>query len=247
MDIFSILGLLLAVLAIVGGSILKGSGVSALLNPAAFTIVMVGTVASILLHTPQATFLHGLKMSKLIFMPPKLDPQALVEKIVSWSQMARKEGLLSLEPVILQEQDDFCKKGLQLLVDGTEPETIRKILEVDLTCQEQHNLAGAKVFESMGIYCPTLGIIGAVLGLMAVMQHLADPSHLGPGIAAAFVATIYGVGFANLIFLPAAAKLKAIVGQQTHIKEMLLEGIISIAEGENPKNIESKLAGYLTH
>jgi len=147
--------------------------------------------------------------------------------------------------VVEQESDPFDRKGVQLLVDGTEPELIRQILEVEVATKEQFDMQGAKVFESMGIYSPTLGIIGAVLGLMSVMQHLADPSQLGHGIAAAFVATIYGIGFANLLFLPMSAKIKAAVQEEVHIKELMIEGILSIAQGENPRNIEIKLKGYL--
>ncbi len=245
MDIFSVIGLILATIAIIGGSILKGSGVSALVNPAAFVIVAVGTLASIMLHTPKGTFMHALGLSRLIFKPPMLEPEAVIEKIVGWSNKARKEGLLSLESVVEQESDPFDRKGVQLLVDGTEPELIRQILEVEVATKEQFDMQGAKVFESMGIYSPTLGIIGAVLGLMSVMQHLADPSQLGHGIAAAFVATIYGIGFANLLFLPMSAKIKAAVQEEVHIKELMIEGILSIAQGENPRNIEIKLKGYL--
>jgi chemotaxis protein MotA len=153
--------------------------------------------------------------------------------------------LLGLETLAEQESDTFSKKGLQLLVDGTEPETIRNILEVDLGTKEQFDLQGAKVFESMGIYAPTLGIIGAVMGLMAVMQNLAEPDKLGPGIAAAFVATIYGIASANLFFLPVSNKLKMTIQSQTAYREMIIDGITAIAEGENPRNIETKLRGYV--
>ncbi|HET7687823.1 MAG TPA: flagellar motor protein [Candidatus Macondimonas sp.] len=247
MDIFSLLGLLLAAVAVIGGSILKGSGVAALLNPAAFVIVGVGTLASIFLHTPMPVFLHAMKLLRLVFTPPRVDLVQMIEKIVSWSQIARKDGLLGLEAVIEQEPGEFERKGMQLLVDGTGPEAIRQILEVDLFAKEHRDLQGAKVFESMGIYSPTLGIIGAVLGLMSVMQHLDDPSHLGTGIAAAFVATIYGIGFANLLFLPISAKLKAVIQEQVRAKEVLIEGVLAIAHGENPRNIETKLKGYLHH
>jgi len=245
MDIFSVIGLILATIAIIGGSILKGSGVSALVNPAAFVIVAMGTLAAIMLHTPKTTFMHALGLSRMIFKPPAMDPEAVIEKIVNWSNMARKEGLLSLEGMVEQEPDPFDRKGVQLLVDGTEPEVIRRILEVEVATKEHFDMQGAKVFESMGIYSPTLGIIGAVLGLMSVMQHLADPSQLGHGIAAAFVATIYGIGFANLLFLPMSAKIKAAIQEEVHVKELVIEGILSIAEGENPRNIEIKLKGYL--
>jgi chemotaxis protein MotA len=141
--------------------------------------------------------------------------------------------------------DDFMKKGLQLVVDGGEPDTVRSIMEVELNIREHADTRAAKVFEGMGIYAPTLGIIGAVLGLMSVMQNLADPSKLGVGIAAAFVATVYGIGLANLVFLPIANKLKSVVQRQSQMREMMIEGLVSIAQGDNPRSIELKLQGYL--
>ena len=175
-----------------------------------------------------------------IFRPPTVERGPLLKKIVEWSNTARKQGLLGLEPIIEREQNDFVRKGLQLVVDGSEPEVIRSILEVDLHVREQADTRAAKVFEGMGVYSPTLGIIGAVMGLMAVMQNLADPAKLGHGIAAAFVATIYGIGLANLFFLPAASKLKVAIQGQSEVREMVIEGMISIAQGENPRAIESK-------
>jgi chemotaxis protein MotA len=245
MDILTLVGFLFAILAIVVGSILKGAGLSALVSGAAFMIVVVGTFAAIFVHTPLPVLRHGMRMFTWIIRPPRIDGRGLVAKIVDWSNIARKQGLLGLESTIGEEADPFVRKALQLVVDGTEPDQIRSIMEVELSSREHADHAGAKVFEGMGIYSPTLGIIGAVLGLMAVMQNLADPSKLGAGIAAAFTATVYGIGLANLLFLPAAAKLKAIVARQTQTREMVIEGMISIALGENPRSIESKLQGYL--
>jgi chemotaxis protein MotA len=247
MDILSISGAVLALFALVGGSILKGAGVKGLIGGAAFVIVVVGTVAAILVQTPLATFRRALGIAGWIFKPPFTDAAATVQKIVEWSNVARKQGLLGLESSVEQETDEFMKKGLQALVDGGEPEAIRQVMEVELETREHADTQAAKVFEGMGIYAPTLGIIGAVLGLMAVMQNLADPSKLGHGIAAAFTATVYGIGLANLVFLPMANKLKALIHQQTQLRQMCIEGIISIAQGENPRNIEAKLNGYLSH
>jgi chemotaxis protein MotA len=186
-----------------------------------------------------------MRMFSWIVKPPVVDGKAVITKLVGWSNLARKQGLLGLEPQIEDEADAFTRKGLQLVVDGTEPEQIRSVMEVELDARESADFAGAKVFEGMGIYSPTLGIIGAVLGLMAVMQNLADPSKLGAGIAAAFTATVYGIGLANLLFLPAAAKLKSLVAHQAKVREMTIEGLISIAQGENPRAIEAKLQGFL--
>ncbi|MGH6609850.1 MAG: flagellar motor protein [Burkholderiaceae bacterium] len=245
MDILSLVGLVLAVCAVLVGSVLKGAGIAALLSGAAFTIVVVGTVAAICLQTPLQVMKRALRIIPWVIRPPSVQRPELISKMVEWSNTARKQGLLGLESVIEKEPDDFVRKGLQLVVDGSEPEVIRSILEVDLHVREQADTRAAKVFEGMGIYSPTLGIIGAVLGLMAVMQNLADPSKLGQGIAAAFVATIYGIGLANLFFLPAASKLKGAIQSLTEAREMVIEGMISIAQGENPRSIESKLQGYL--
>ena len=245
MDILSLIGLALAGVAIVVGAMLKGAGIKALLSAAAFMIVVVGTVAAICVQTPLPVMKRAMRILPWIFRPPAVERSDLIKRMVEWSNTARKQGLLGLEGAIEKEPDDFVRKGLQLVVDGSEPDVIRNTLEVDLHVREQADTRAAKVFEGMGVYSPTLGIIGAVLGLMAVMQNLADPSKLGHGIAAAFVATIYGIGLANLFFLPAASKLKVAIQSMTEAREMVIEGMISIAQGENPRSIESKLQGYL--
>ena len=245
MDRLSVIGVVLALVALIGGSMLKGAGLSGLWSPAAFVIVILGTIAAILLQTPMATFKRALKIVRWVFQPPAQDRATVVAKIVEWSTTARKQGLLGLEAEVQSLEDPFLRKGLQMVVDGVEPEAIRQMLEIELHGQSDRDLSAAKVFEGMGIYSPTLGIIGAVLGLMAVMKNLADPSKLGPGIAAAFTATIYGIGAANLMLLPMAAKLKGLVNHQTQEREMIVEGLIAIAQGENPRNIEARLNGFI--
>jgi chemotaxis protein MotA len=245
MDILTLVGLVLALAAIVGGSVLKGAGVAGLVSGAAFVIVIVGTIAAIFVQTPLKTFKRSLRLISWIFKPPAIDGNVLIRNVVDWSNTARKHGLLGLESQVEAQHDPFLRKGLQMLVDGAEPDLIRANLEIDISAIEHGDTAAARVFESMGIYAPTMGLIGAVLGLMAVMQNLADPSKLGHGIAAAFTATIYGIASANLVFLPAANKLKSAIGQQAREREMVLEGLVAIARGENPRNIESKLRGFL--
>jgi len=245
MDILSIVGIIVGVAAIIGGNLIEGGHVGSLLQLTAFVIVFGGTMGAILLQTPMTTFMRALKMLVWIFLPPKIKAHEAIEKILGWSQVARKEGLLGLEASIEAEPDEFARKGLQLLVDGTEPDSIRAILEVDIGSKEHVDTAAAKVFEGMGGYSPTIGIIGAVMGLIHVMENLSDPSKLGAGIAVAFVATIYGVGMANLFFLPFASKLKNHVHGQTQFREMVIEGVVSIAQGENPRSIENKLKGYV--
>jgi len=245
MDIFSIVGLVLALLSVVGGTMLKGSGIAALWSPAAFVIVIVGTMAAILLQTPVKVFRRAMRIARWTLKPPVADRQALVEQLLEWSNASRRQGLLWLEDQVAAQPDPFVRKGLQMLVDGVEPEAIRHMLELELHGEETQDLAATKVFEGMGVYAPTLGIVGAVLGLMAVMQNLADPSKLGPGIAAAFTATVYGIASANLLFLPMAAKLKSVIARRSGERELVIEGLIAIAQGENPRNIEARLAGFL--
>src|SRR6478735_454901 len=223
LDRLSIVGAVLAIAALLVGSVLKGAGLSALWSPAAFVIVVLGTIAAILLQTPAATFKRALQIVRWVFRPPSQDRNAVITQLVGWSTVARKQGLLGLEAEVQAQPDPFLRKGLQMVVDGVEPESIRQMLEIELHGQNARDLAAAKVFEGMGIYSPTLGIIGAVLGLIAVMKNLADPSKLGHGIAAAFTATIYGIGTANLFLLPMASKLKGVIHGQTAEREMIVE------------------------
>ncbi|NOY66350.1 MAG: flagellar motor protein [Gammaproteobacteria bacterium] len=244
-DILTILGLIVALLAILGGNLLEGGETKTLVQLTALVIVLGGTLGAIMVQTQRLTFLRAMKMFTWVFTPPEIDYKSTINKIVSWSRTARKEGLLGLEIIADNEKDEFSRKALQLLVDGSEPESIRSILEVDIISHEETELNAAKVYEAMGGYAPTIGIIGAVMGLIHVMNNLADPDALGAGIAVAFVATIYGVGLANLIFLPVANKLKAVINVEIRFYEMVVDGVSSIAEGENPRNIEIKLQGYL--
>ncbi|MFW5451118.1 MAG: flagellar motor protein [Methylophagaceae bacterium] len=246
MDILSIVGLLVGFGAILGGQHLEGGHLSSILNGVAFLIVVGGTLGAVMLQTPLNTFLRSLKMLGWVFFPPKTSPEATLDKILEWNGIARKEGLIRLESIALDEKDLFIQKGLQLIADGAEPELIREIMETDLDLQELHDIESAKVYEAMGGYSPTIGIIGAVMGLIHVMGNLADPSSLGAGIAVAFVATIYGVALANLLFLPVGNKLKAVIANRTRVRMMLIEGLISVAEGDNPRNIESRLQAYLS-
>ena len=245
MDILSIFGVILGFVAIIGGNYLEGSTISALVNlPAAF-IVIGGTFAAAMLQTPWPAMKFAIARLWHVFSPPNFGFKKGIKDIVGWASTARKDGLLGLEDVADNEADLFARKGLQLLVDGSEPESIRSVMEVETVVIEQRDVDAAKFYESMGGYAPTIGIIGAVMGLIHVMGNLADPSKLGSGIAVAFVATIYGVAFANLFLLPIASKLRALARSQALYRELIIEGIISIAEGENPRAIEIKLDGFL--
>jgi chemotaxis protein MotA len=245
MDILTLLGVVVGLAAIIGGNILEGGQTHTLVQWTAFVIVFGGTCGAMLVQTPQHLFVHALRRLRWVVLPPREDARAAIAKIVRWSQMARREGLLSLQNVSDREQDAFIASGLQMLADGAEPEVIRAALEVELTTIENLDLGAARVWEGFGGYAPTIGIIGAVMGLIHVMNNLSDPGALGPGIAVAFVATIYGVGLANLLFLPAANKLKSVVSQRVQYRELLVDGLVYIAEGDSPRNIETRLKGYL--
>ena len=207
MDKISVLGLLLGVFAIIGGQVLEGGNVASLSQPTALLIVLGGTMGAVMLQSPYATFMRGVRMMRWVWYPPVVDYRLLIRQISNWSQTSRREGLLALENSIHQLKDDFARKGLQLLVDGAEPERLREVLEVEIGTYEDEMRQSARIWEAAGGYSPTIGILGAVLGLIHVMENLSDPSKLGAGIAVAFVATIYGVGLANLVFLPMANKL----------------------------------------
>ena len=245
MDILSLIGVMLGFAALIGGNFLEGGSWQSLANGPAALIVIGGTLGAAMLQTPWLRLRRAITIFPWVFAPPQNLFDNGLNQIVRWAMAARKEGLLGLESMAETEKDRFAQKGLQLLVDGIEPEDIRRVLETDLIVKEQRDLDAAAFYEAMGGYSPTIGIIGAVMGLIHVMSNLADPDQLGPGIAIAFVATIYGVAFANLFLLPVANKIKMCILDQSQYRELIIEGIISIAEGENPRAIEMKLDGYL--
>mgnify|MGYP001455811090 CR=1 FL=1 len=245
MDITSLIGLAVGLVAILGGQFLEGGHLSSLLQPTAFVIVIGGTLGAVMLQSPLAVFIRGMRMGGWIFAPPVLHQDELIQRISDWAHMARREGLLALEAQLGSLNDAFARKGIQLLVDGAEPERLREVLEVEIGAYEEQMKLSAKVWEAAGGYAPTIGILGAVMGLIHVMENLSDPSKLGGGIAVAFVATIYGVGFANLVFLPVAKKLLANVSRLVMLREMLVDGLVGIANGDNPRLIESRLRGYV--
>lgn len=241
----TILGLVFGFGAILGGQVLEGGSMHSIMQFTAALIVLGGTIGAVMINYTLPTFVLALKSAKNAFLNPRTDAQGIIKKLAELSGVARKDGLLALESSIKQIDDPFFRKGLQLVVDGTEPKLTREILEIDISYDEEYQTQAAKVFESAGAYAPTIGILGAVMGLIHVMENLADPSKLGSGIAVAFVATVYGVGTANLIWLPIAGKLKFKIRDSSIIKEMIIEGLISLSEGENPRRVEEKLAGFL--
>lgn len=244
-DILSIIGLILGVGSILLGQFLDGGHLGTLVNGPAALIVLGGTFGAVMLQSPANIFLRGLRLFSWVFLPPRFHTEETIARIIDWSNIARKEGLLGLEIVAEEEENLFARKGLELLVDGSEPEVMRSIMELEIDAKESFDTLAVKIYESMGGFSPTIGIIGAVMGLIHVMGNLSDPSKLGSGIAVAFVATIYGVGAANLLFIPISTKLKTLVQSEVTYREMVVEGLVSIAEGENPRNIQRKLEGYL--
>lgn len=244
MDKLSITGLVVALFAIYLGFILDGGSILALFELPAFIIVVGGTLGAVMLQSSSAQFYHALTLLKWVFTPPNYDIEKGIEKIVLWAVKSRELGYLALENEALDEYDSYTQKGLNLLVDGVELENLQVSLELDLDVYREHHLRSATVFESMGGYSPTIGILGAVLGLIHAMNNLTEPALLGQGIATAFIATIYGVGFANLLYLPVANKIKEIIHQQTTYREMIMEGLVAIARGDNPHAIENKLSAF---
>ena len=245
MDWGSVAGLLLALIGVLVGQLLEGGRVGSLVQPAAFAIVMIGTMGAVLLQSGLANFKRGIRMARSAFILPVDESQQLMHDVTMWSATARREGLLSLERYLDAQTDPFIEKGLRLVVDGIEPYRLRETLEIAITSYETRQRQAVKVWEAAGGYAPTIGILGAVLGLIHVMENLSDPARLGSGIAVAFVATIYGVGFANLVFLPIGGKLKAMVAREVMRREMLADAFGCIASGDNPRLIEERMATYL--
>lgn len=245
MNFFGIIALCSGIVIMMGTFVLEGGHLASLFQFSAFLIVMGGTFCAVALQSTPKQLITGLRMGIQALNPKKIDFQKSIADVTSWSQNARRNGLLSLESTAQNQTDPLVKKALQMLTDGAEPDSIRSMSDTEIGLFEHQQKQAIKVWESAAGYAPTMGILGAVLGLIHVLENLSDPTRLGPGIAIAFVATVYGVGFANLIFLPIANRLKNELNIVATHKEMVTEGIIAIAEGENPKLIETRLQSFL--
>jgi chemotaxis protein MotA len=243
-DWASVAGLALALTGIASGRLLEGGHLSSLLQPAAFAVVAVGTCGAVLLQSGMPSFVRGLKMARWVFVPPADDREELTSEIKAWSATARRDGVLSLERYLDLMPDPFIAKGLRMAIDGIEPNKIREIFDIEISSYERRERQAVKIWEAAGGYAPTIGILGAVLGLIHVMENLSEPGKLGSGIAVAFVATLYGVGLANLVFLPIANRLKAIVSERVSRLEMMADVFFSIAGGDNARVIEERLLAY---
>ncbi len=244
MDWASVAGIILVMVGIGAGQLMEGGKLSSLLQPSAFVIVFVGTLGAVLLQSRMATFRRGLRMLRWVISEPPDTSRKNIQDALNWSLIARREGFLSLERYMSNSDDAFINKGLRLVIDGVDPVRLKEILDVDISLYEMEQRQAARIWDSAGGYSPTIGILGAVLGLIHVMENLSDPARLGGGIAVAFVATIYGVGLANLFFLPVGHKLKEIIAREVTRREMLADIFFSIAIGDSPRVIEERVANH---
>lgn len=238
-------GVLLGVGGIVGGLLLEGGSFSQVLQPTAAMIVLGGTAGAVLIQFPLPVVLRAVRRLSDVFLQPRLNPDGMVQELVRYANRARREGIVSLDSELESIKDPFLRKSLMLAVDGTEPQELRTMMEMELDNQGEREEKIPQVFESAGGFSPTIGIIGAILGLIQVMQHLDKIDEVGRGIAVAFVATIYGVGVANLFLLPSAGKLRIRIREEQVLREMTLEGVVSILEGMNPRMLETRLMAFL--
>ena len=243
-DLATLAGFVIACGGIVGGLLIEGGKLADFAQFTAGMIVLGGTVGAVMVSTPLHVLKGAVRRFIGVFMDPTQSMDGLVEELIDYATRARKQGLVSLEQMAASIEDPFLGKALNLAVDGTDIQELRKMLELQIDLEQHHAEAEAKVFECAGGYAPTVGIIGAVLGLIQVMKNLANIDEVGHGIAVSFVATVYGVGVSNLLFLPAAAKIKSRAHAEMQRKELILEGISGIVEGLNPKLIRSKLEAF---
>jgi chemotaxis protein MotA len=246
MDKATLIGLVLGLGAVIGGQVLEGGKVGSIIQLTAFVIVFGGTFGAVFLSYPFHDVLGGFKGIKKVIKEPPDDPYQVINQIIEYANKARKEGILSLEKEIKNAKNPYLAKALTMAVDGIEPHVLREAMEAELEFANEYGKMNSKIFKAAGGYAPTIGILGAVLGLISVMENLSDPSKLGAGIAVAFVATVYGVGSANLLFLPIATKMEVRNRHETIINEMILEGVVALSTGENPRLIEDKLVSFLS-
>lgn len=244
-DLATIGGLILAIGGIVGGLLMEGGTIRDISQITAAIIVIGGTCGAVMISTPMHVLLGAARRLTNVFLDKVETPDAVIEELIGYAASARRTGLVALEDEAMKIQDPFLRKALNLAVDGTDLQEIRTMMQLEIELSENQGLAEARVFECAGGYAPTIGIIGAVMGLIQVMKNLANIEEVGHGIAVAFVATVYGVGLANVVLLPASTKIKARIESDTELKELKLEGVVGIVEGMNPKVIRHKLEAYL--
>lgn len=245
MDLATIIGFVLAWGAFFGSVAMEGGDLKAMINPSAMLLVFGGTLGASMMSVPLSAMIGLPGVIKNAFMGHKSDVTAIIRTLVGFAERARREGLLALEDETRGVDDPFLRRGIQLAIDGTDPELVREILQTDIAFLGTRHHAGANLFATMGGFAPTLGVIGTVAGLVHMLSNLSDPGSMGPSIAAAFIATLYGVSSANLLFLPLSNKLKHASSEEVLVKEIMMEGILSIQAGDNPRIVEEKLKAFL--
>lgn len=246
MDLATIIGMVLAWGAFFGSIIMEGGDLKMMINPSAMLLVFGGTLGASMISFPLSTLMALPAVVKHAFFGKHENVAAVIKTLVGFAERARREGLLALEDEAKDVDDPFLKKGIQLAIDGTDPELVREILQTDIAFLGTRHHAGANMFATMGGFAPTLGVIGTVAGLVHMLANLSDPGSMGPSIAAAFIATLYGVSSANLIFLPLSNKLKHVNQEELQVREIVMEGILSIQSGDNPRIVEEKLKAFLS-
>lgn len=240
----NLLALVMAVVIVAGSHLVDGGSIQSLLNLPAALIVFGGSLAAAVLQSDSRKLMVAIEMLPRAFRSSDIPVDESINKLGRWARTARAKGFLALDPEAGKEQDLFIQKGLQMVVDGYNSETIKENLNIEIAAYEERHFSAAEVLESMGGYAPTLGILGAVLGLIQAMANIQQPELLGVGIATAFVATIYGVGSANLVFIPIAYRMKSLVKSRVQFMEMVISGLVGISNGENPRIVQQKLDGY---
>jgi chemotaxis protein MotA len=239
------IGLVIGALGIAMGATMEGSSVMAVMNPSAMLIVLVGTFGAVMTGTSFASVKNIPSLFKKAFMAEPPDLNKRVQELVSYAEQARRDGLLALDEQLATIEDPYTRKGLQLVVDGTDPDLVADVLEAENSAMKKRHSAGTQPFEKAGGYAPTMGIIGTVFGLVHVLSNLSRPETLGPSISAAFIATLLGISSANIVYLPIAARLKQLSAEELHFRAMTLEGILAIQAGDNPRVVAEKLMAYV--
>ncbi|MBI5849291.1 MAG: flagellar motor protein [Nitrospirae bacterium] len=246
MDRTSLIGIFLGIVAVIGGNYLEGGKISSILQPTAALIVFGGTLGATLLSSSTRDVLHAIMALKAVFYEKPVHPQQFIEDIIRYSDLVRKNGLVVLDREIPRIEDPYFKRVMMLAVDRMAAKTLKDTFDQENMTYEEEKRRVAKIFDTAGGFAPTIGILGAVLGLMQVMENLSDPSRLGAGIAVAFVATVYGVGSANLLLIPISKKLINRLNNEMALREMILEGVVGIQSGMNPHYLRERLAGFIS-
>jgi chemotaxis protein MotA len=241
----TIIGIVVAFIGLAVSATMEGTQIPSFINVPALLLIMAGTFGATFAGTTMAHMKNVAGLYKKAFTGEEYDRNLVVQQMVSFAERARREGLLALEDEISEIDDEFTRKGLQLVVDGTDPELVREILENEIDGMAARHALGAQPFEKAGGFAPTIGIIGTVMGLVHVLQNLSSPDTLGPAISGAFIATLYGVASANIVFLPLANKLKLLSHEEEELRTLSLEGILAVQAGDNPRVVADKLLAFI--